>query len=143
MAWWNALIGPVVSSVEKIIDELHTSDEEKMQARLALAKVELEYKARAEELEHKFEQELTKRHAADMASTAWLPKNIRPLSLVFLLGVATVLSFLDGNLGTFSVSPLYINMYESLLLLAFGFYFGSRGLEKVAGIMTTMKSGKK
>lgn len=142
MAWWNALIGPAVSSIEKIIDELHTSDEEKMSARLALAKVELEYKARAEDLEHKFEQELTKRHAADMASTAWLPKNIRPLSLVFLLGIATILSFLDGNLGSFFVNPSYINMYESLLLLSFGFYFGSRGLEKVAGIVTTMKSKK-
>ncbi len=134
-----SLIGALAKPVAKLIDDLHTSDEEKAEAHLKLHKVTLEAEQKAKELELQFEQELSKRHAADMASTSWLSKNIRPLTLVFLLGVTGVLAFMDGNLGTFSVDVNYIDLYKSLLLLAFGFYFGSRGLEKVAGIITAVK----
>lgn len=136
------LISALAKPVMKLIDDMHTSDEEKLAAQAKMAKIVAEAQQEAAELELKYEQELSKRHAADMASTAWLPKNIRPLTLVFLLAVTAVLAFLDGNIGLFAVNESYIQLYESLLLLAFGFYFGSRGLEKVAGIVTAMK-GKK
>ena len=142
MAWWTALIGPTIKAVTKVIDEVHTSDEERLNAKMKLLEIQNTAEQKAAEMEHKFEEELTKRHAADMAGSAWLPKNIRPLSLVFLLVVVAVLSVADGFGVGFEVKQDYIQLYESLLLLAFGFYFGSRGLEKIAGIISTMK-GKK
>lgn len=143
MAWWTALVGPALKAVTELVDDLHMSGEEKARAKIELVKLEGELKQKADELELKYEEELTKRHAADMASTSWLSKNIRPLSLVFLILATAVFAVFDGNIGDFTIDTAYISMYESLLLLAFGFYFGSRGLEKVASIVTAMKTNRK
>ena len=67
-----------------------------------------------------------------MQSDSWLSKNIRPLSLVFLMAVFVLITFFDGNVGEFSVNKEYIPVYSALLGTAFMFYFGSRGAEKIA-----------
>ena len=74
------------------------------------------------------EQELTKRLQADMQSDSWLSKNIRPLVLVFLLIVYTVFA---GFSLSYSIDPAYVDMLKQMLMAAFGFYFVSRGIEKV------------
>ena len=66
-----------------------------------------------------------------MSSDNWLSKNIRPMSLIFLTVVFTIISFADGNIGKFTLDEGYKPIYQSLLLLAYGAYFGSRGLEKI------------
>ena len=95
------------------------------------------------------EQERTKRHDADMKSDNWLSKNIRPGSLVYLLVVLTVLSITDGNIQwtfedgavwKFTINSEYIQLYKALLVMAFGFYFTSRGVEKVADIIRSWKA---
>lgn len=74
------------------------------------------------------EQELTKRLQADMASDSWLSKNIRPMVLVFLLVLYTVFA---GFSLRYSIDPAYVAMLKDMLTAAFGFYFVSRGIEKV------------
>ena len=74
------------------------------------------------------EQELTKRLQADMQSDSWLSKNIRPMVLVFLLVVYTVFA---GFSLSYSIDPAYVDMLKQMLMAAFGFYFVSRGIEKV------------
>lgn len=98
------------------------------------------------------EQERTKRHQADMASDNTLSKNIRPGSLIYLLIITTLLSITDGNLvwhneagdvvWKFTVQAAYIQLYELLLGMAFGFYFTSRGLEKITDIIRSWKVTK-
>lgn len=88
-----------------------------------------------------YQQEITKRHEADMKSDSWLAKNVRPLTLIYLIAVVSVLAFTDGNVGGeliegeyvggFSIRPEYITLFTGLLTLVFSFYFGSRGIEKV------------
>lgn len=138
MSWISELfsssVGSVVDSIGKAIDNNTTNDEERLTLRNELVKIQAEAAAKAGELEAKFEQELTNRHAADMASDSWLSKNIRPLALVFLLGTVSVLALFDGNIGEFAVGDSYVELYRQLLLLAFGFYFGSRGIEKVVKV---------
>jgi hypothetical protein len=73
------------------------------------------------------EEELTKRHQADMASDSWLSKNIRPLSLVYLMMLFTLAFMTD-------VPENVLEMLNGLLMTVFIFYFGSRTVEKVAGI---------
>ena len=77
------------------------------------------------------EQERTKRHAADMASDSWLSKNIRPMTLIFLLVVVTVICVLDSASTSFEVAQGYISLFTTLLLTIFGFYFVGREINKV------------
>jgi len=132
--FFSSSVGSIVDSIGKAIDDTTTSDEERLTLRNELSKIQGEAVAKAGELEARFETELTARHAADMASDSWLSKNIRPLSLVFLLGTVSVLALFDGNVGEFVVGNSYVELFRQLLLLAFGFYFGSRGVEKVVKV---------
>ena len=89
-----------------------------------------------EELELKFEEQLSERHKYDMQSDDKWSKRVRPFSLIFLLGVTTILSITDGNLHwnewEFMIAKEYIDLFKTLLVTAFGFYFGGRSFEKVA-----------
>lgn len=74
------------------------------------------------------EKELTSRLQADMASDSWLSKNIRPMVLVYLLSAYTVFA---GFSMYFTIDQAYVEMLKEMLTAAFGFYFVSRGIEKV------------
>jgi hypothetical protein len=62
-----------------------------------------------------------------------LTKNIRPATLVYILTAYLLLAILDG-LG-FKVSSAYVELLGQWGMLVFGFYFASRGMEKVAQMM--------
>lgn len=64
---------------------------------------------------------VTRRWEADLMSDSWLSKNVRPISLVFLTLVYATGFFLKYDL----------TIINQLLLLVYGAYFGSRGLEKI------------
>jgi len=64
---------------------------------------------------------VTRRWEADSLSDSWLSKNVRPISLVFLTLVYATGFFLKYDL----------TIINQLLLLVYGAYFGSRGLEKI------------
>ncbi len=76
-------------------------------------------------------KEVTKRWEADMVSDSWLSKNVRPMSLMFLTLVITVLMFSDSiENWNFDVKPEYIDLMKALLITTYLAYFGSRGYEK-------------
>ncbi len=135
MGWvkdlFSSSVGTVVDSIGNAIDRNVTSTEEKLILKNELAKIQADAKAKSDEIDVKVEQEITKRHSADMNSDNKLSKNIRPLSLIFLLGVVSILSVTDGNVGEFTVGESYISLFEILLVVAFGFYFGGRSIEKL------------
>ncbi len=64
---------------------------------------------------------VTRRWEADLMSDSWLIKNVRPISLVFLTLVYATGFFMEYDL----------NIINQLMLLVYGAYFGSRGLEKI------------
>ncbi len=64
---------------------------------------------------------VTRRWEADLMSDSWLSKNVRPISLVFLTLVYATGFFMEYDL----------NIINQLMLLVYGAYFGSRGLEKI------------
>jgi len=69
-----------------------------------------------------------------MSSDEPLAKRVRPYSLIYLLVVVSLLSFTDGNLLSFTVKEVYIELFQSLLLLVFGAYFSARTLEKITRV---------
>ena len=124
MAILGNLLSNLFGKADKIIDEVITSQEEKMQLKNELQKI-------IQEQESLIELEVTKRWQSDMNSDNWLSKNIRPMSLIFITVVFTIITFADGNIGQFTINQEYRPIYQSLLLLCYGAYFGSRGLEKI------------
>ena len=117
------LIGPV----GEIVDNLHTSKEEKLQAKERLTAI-------LATAEQEAQKEVTARWQADTQSDSWLPKNIRPVTLAFLTIMFVVISMFDGNIGGFTVSEEYIPVYEMLLMTVYGAYFVGRTVEKAKKI---------
>jgi len=122
----GGLIGNILPEAGKIIDNLHTSGEEKMAARQKMEELIVSAEQAAQ-------QEVSARWDADMKSDAWLPKNIRPVTLIFLTAVFVILSVFDGNLGEFSIGEAYVPVYQTLLMTVYAAYFAGRSIEKIKG----------
>ena len=112
--------------VTSLVDEVITSKEEKLILKAKLKSLETEYTKVVED-------NITKRWEAD-ANSSVLAKNVRPYTLIFLLFIFVVISFCDGNLGGFILADGYQQIYQSLLIVTFTAYFGSRGMEKITKI---------
>ena len=120
-------LGSIFKPATDLIDNLHTSKEEKLELKNILTGMQNKLKIRLEE-------EITKRWEADAKSDSWLAKNVRPMTLVYLLGLLTAFAFFDGNIGSFSIDSAYISLFQALSITAFGGYFALRGVEKITKI---------
>lgn len=78
----------------------------------------------------KREIELTKRLQTDNEHP--FTRLVRPVTYAYSWVVYTLIMFFDGNVGTFVVRDGYLPMIENLIDIMTVFYFGSRGVEKVA-----------
>lgn len=76
-------------------------------------------------------QEITKRWESDNQQESWLPRNTRPITLLYLLFLLTVVVICDSvETWAFNVKDGYIELLEALLITVVFAYFGSRGVEK-------------
>jgi len=124
----------LIGNASSIIDEVVTTEEEKLSLKLQMKTMLENAKANAQE-------QVTRRWEAD-AKAGWLPANIRPLTLIFLTFVFVVISVFDGNLGGFSISPAYVPIYQTLLLCVYSAYFAGRSIEKIRTNNKLNKNGK-
>ena len=130
-------LGAVLSIGEKLIDKFFPDPEQKAKAQLELLKMQQEGDFKKIEADIIEQQELTKRQEADMASDSWLSKNIRPLSLIALFVAYIVFALMSAfDMDTNESYTMLLGQWGQL---AFGFYFGSRGLEKIAEIRANAK----
>ena len=74
--------------------------------------------------------EVTDRWESDMVSDSWLSKNVRPLTLIYLLLLLSVLVIGDSLDLNFIVTESWIQLLEYVLITVITAYFGSRGFEK-------------
>mgnify|MGYP000701664410 FL=1 len=123
-AW---LTGGVIKEIGNAIDKLTTTEEEKLEIKKQVQII-------LEEADNNAQQQVTDRWNADMNSDSWLPKNIRPLVLVFLTFVFSLLAFTDGNIGEFKIAKEYIPIFQTLLVTVYGAYFVGRTWEKAKSI---------
>lgn len=118
----------VAGKLGGLVDKfVHTKDEK--------AEFEKEMEKIFKDHELALEKEISSRHAADMQSDSWLSKNIRPMITLFSLGIYTLFAVTDGNIGNFNIANQYVELMGQILSYALGFYFTSRGLEKMASIV--------
>ena len=114
----------------KVLDKFFPDPEQKAKAQLELMQMQQNGELAKMQADMAEQQELTKRHTADMASDSWLSKNIRPLMLICLFSAYTVFSI--ASVFDYEAKTAYIELLGQWGMLAFGFYFGSRGAEKIA-----------
>jgi len=114
----------LVKGVGGVIDNLHTSKEEKLAAEQKVKELVSNY-------EVEMEKQITERWKMDMASDSWLSKNIRPLVLIFLVVSTVLLVFIDAGVIAFEVKASWVDLLQLVLITVIGAYFGGRSLEKV------------
>ena len=143
MSMQNTIISSISAAAGQVmsgLDGLFTSDDERNSAKLEVEKAFNALNTTVLSHLDNQERERTDRHKADMQSDSWLSKNVRPLALVYLLGLFTVLALSDSITALdFDVADKYVTLLENLLLAVFGFYFVSRGVEKVAQAVKEMR----
>ena len=122
------LTGGVIKEGGDVIDKLTTTKEEKLEIKNQLQVI-------LEAAESNAQKEVTSRWESDMASDSFLSKNIRPMVLVYLTFIFSLLAFADGNIGDFKIAAEYIPIFQTLLVTVYGAYFVGRSWEKSRKIM--------
>ena len=117
----------------KLIDKLIPDPEAKAKAQLDLAKMaqdgELARMANETDLYKTEQNNLTDRLKADMSSDSWLSKNIRPMTLVYILVAYLLLAILDASV--IDIADAFVELLGQWGMLVMSFYFGGRTLEKI------------
>ena len=114
----------LVKSIGGVVDNLHTSAEEKLEAERKIKELMANY-------EIEMEKNISSRWDADLKSDSWLSKNVRPLVLIFLIVCTMLLIFIDAGALKFNVKDSYVDLLQLVLITVIGAYFGGRSLEKV------------
>ena len=114
----------LVKGVGGVIDNLHTSKEEKLEAERKIKEIIANH-------EIEMEKNITSRWEADLKSDSWLSKNVRPLVMIFLIVCTMLLIFIDAGALNFEVKSSWVDLLQLVLITVIGAYFGGRSLEKV------------
>ena len=114
----------LVKGIGGVVDNLHTSKEEKLEAERKIKEIIANHEAA-------MEKNITSRWEADLKSDSWLSKNVRPLVMIFLIVCTMLLIFIDAGALNFEVKSSWVDLLQLVLITVIGAYFGGRSLEKV------------
>ena len=123
MKFLTKLFGNMSLDVNNLVDNVVTTKEEREELKIKFEQVFLQAKANAEE-------QITRRWEAD-AKAGWLPANIRPLTLAFLVVSTVLLIFIEAGAINFEVKSNWIDLLQLTLITVIGAYFGGRSVEKI------------
>lgn len=128
----------------KLIDKLIPDPEAKAKAQAELLKMqqdgELAKMANETKLFETEQNNLTDRLKADMASDSWLSKNIRPMTLLLILG--GYFTFAMMSAFDYDTNKSYVELLGQWGMLVMSFYFGGRTLEKIMDMKANDKEKK-
>ena len=113
----------------KLIDKLLPDPEAKAKAQAELLKMQQDGRLAELNADNVEAQEISKRWQADMDSDSKLSKNIRPMTLVYIL--TAYLVFAIGSAFDLNVNERYVELLGQWGMLIMSFYFGGRTLEKI------------
>ena len=122
-------IAALLSIGEKVLDKVLPDPEARAKAQAML--IEMQQKGELAKLQADMNEQdnLTKRAEADMKSDSWLSKNIRPMTLIFILITYTVFGMMSA--WEIEVNNNYVELLGQWGMLIMSFYFGGRTLEKI------------
>jgi hypothetical protein len=106
-------------------------DNEERLLELGIEKARLEQEELQSLLDAQTNQEdnVSDRWRSDMASDSWMSKNIRPMTLVYILSAFIVMALLDG--AGYKIAESYVTLLGQWGMLVMTAYFGGRTIEKI------------
>ena len=121
----------------RVLDKVVPDPEQKAKAQVALMEMQQRGELAQLQADLQEQEELTKRHAADMTSDSWLSKNIRPMALIAVFAAYFLFAMMSAY--GHNANESYVILLGQWGMLIFSFYFGSRGAEKIAEIWSKKK----
>ena len=106
----------LIKDVGGVLDNLSTSKEEKLEAKRKMKELMANYQM-------EMEKQVTDRWNADMKSDSWLSKNVRPMTLIFVLVCTMLLIFIDAGAINFVVEEKWTDLLQLTLITIIGAYF--------------------
>ena len=122
-------IDDILSVGMKLVDKFVPDPQAKQEAQLKLLEMQKNGELAQLQADMNEQQELTKRLQADMMSDSWLSKNIRPMTLIFILVTYTVFGLMSA--WDIEVNNNYVELLGNWGIVIMSFYFSGRTLEKV------------
>lgn len=123
-----SFVKDIFTPAKDLIDNVHTSDEERMQLNNALAKIENDTTLKIIDYEAKLLTSQTEIIKAEANSASWIARNWRPITMLAFLLLVVLDSF--GWLP----SPLAKEAW-TMLQIGLGGYVVGRSGEKIAKVM--------
>lgn len=134
-------LGALLDIGGKILDKVFPDPAQAEQAKLKLLEMQQNGELAQIAADTAEQQELTKRQQADMMSDSWLSKNIRPMTLLFILGGYFIFAMMSAfDLDT---NKAYVELLGQWGMLIMSFYFGGRTLEKIMDMRSKEKDATK
>ena len=119
----KGIVKSLIGNAGEILDEVITTDEERLDAKRRLKELILNHQV-------EMERNISDRWKADMNSDSWLSKNVRPMVLIFLIVCTMLLIFVDAGFLSFTVEDKWTDLLQLTLITVIGAYFGGRSVEK-------------
>jgi uncharacterized membrane protein (DUF106 family) len=130
-------IGAILDVGMKLVDKFFPDPEQKAKAQVELLKMQQDGELAKMQADMAENKELTSRLQADMSSDSWLSKNIRPMTLIFILAAYFLFAMMSafGN----NANEKYVELLGQWGMLIMSFYFGGRTLEKIMDMKSKEK----
>jgi uncharacterized membrane protein (DUF106 family) len=122
-------LAAILSIGEKVLDKFVPDPEAKAKAQASLMEMAQRGELAQLQADTNEQDNLTKRAENDMHSDSWLSKNIRPMTLIFILMAYTVFGLMSA--WDIEVNQSYVELLGQWGMLIMSFYFGGRTLEKI------------
>ena len=122
-------IGDILNPVSKMVDDLHTSEEERLGVKTKLFELQTQMTMKVMEYETKLLDSKTKIITAEAQGASWLQRSWRPITMLSFLGlvVADAFGWTEFRLAEEA---------WTLLQIGLGGYVVGRSVEKVAPKIT-------
>ena len=128
--------------VGDVVDEVYTSDEERLEASNELAKANNLHKLESKKLDIELQKSediaVTTRWQSDSVAGV-ISRTARPLTLHAMSFLLFVMIF--GAMMNFIVPESYVVLVQTLVMTVYVAYFGSRGIEKAQSIKKGSDNG--
>ncbi len=128
MSIWKLLTG-FVEPVTDLIDNLHTSDEERLEVKTRLFAMQSAMATKVMDYEARLIEAKTKVITAEAQGASWLQRNWRPITMLTFLGLVVADTF---GLTTFRLA----SEAWTLLQIGLGGYVVGRSAEKIVPKVT-------
>lgn len=129
----RSVVTDVIKPVTNLVDNLHTSKEEKMQIEATLQKAQLDMAAKMIDV-HQKELEAQKEIIIAEAKGGWLQRNWRPILMLAIVTIVVNNYLVYPYLSLFTSKALVLELPDklwNLMMIGVGGYIAGRSGEKI------------